>query len=240
MKLKTVTFTGADDKTDLSELEKISNKYPFVEWGFLISKTKMGTQRYPSAKTIEKLTCPSVHLRGGGNAAHICGEICRQIIADGGIREWSDHPILSRMLSVSDRVQLNFNAKICDIDLVNLFGFIKKTSFTSFILQQNENNASFINAIVPYIQRSKKINILFDCSGGNGSEIAEIPQLIPNIFCGYAGGLSPENLERKLQEIEAVVGDNEIWIDMESGVRTNNEFDLEKVVQCCEIAKKYV
>ncbi|MHB1675039.1 MAG: hypothetical protein ACYCSP_12405 [Acidobacteriaceae bacterium] len=37
MKLETVTITGADDSTDIVELAELSEEFPFVEWGILIS-----------------------------------------------------------------------------------------------------------------------------------------------------------------------------------------------------------
>jgi len=39
MKLRHITFTGADDNTNLSEILDISKKYPFIEWGFFIRNT---------------------------------------------------------------------------------------------------------------------------------------------------------------------------------------------------------
>jgi hypothetical protein len=38
MRLKTVTITGADDAVDPEELLQIQQRYPFVEWGILLSR----------------------------------------------------------------------------------------------------------------------------------------------------------------------------------------------------------
>lgn len=46
-KLKLVTLTGADDKTDLAQLRALSDRYPFVEWALLVGPLP-GTQRNPS------------------------------------------------------------------------------------------------------------------------------------------------------------------------------------------------
>jgi hypothetical protein len=234
MKLRYVTFTGADNKTDLKSLQNISNDFPFVEWGFLLSKSKTGTARYPSVDKFIDIQELNIN-----KSIHVCGEFCRLIVKEGGIGSDDNYKLFSEAMMDANRCQLNFNIKNTDVDLANLFSFINRVG-AHFILQQNKSNDSFIQGIAPHIHYSNRIEILFDASGGRGSEIQEIPQLIPNLFCGYAGGLNPDNLEQKLKDIEAVVGDNEIWIDFESGVRTNDEFDLLKVVKCCEIAKKYI
>ena len=45
-------MTGADDSVDPKELFRISEKYPFVEWGILFSKSATGRYRYPSKEWI--------------------------------------------------------------------------------------------------------------------------------------------------------------------------------------------
>ena len=48
-------------------------------------------------------------------------------------------------------------------------------------------------------------------------------------FCGYAGGLNPDTIGDALAAIAARVPDGQpYWIDMESGVRTDDRFDLDK------------
>jgi len=60
------------------------------------------------------------------------------------------------------------------------------------------------------------------------------------LLCGYAGGLNPDNIEQELIKIEAVVGDAEIWIDMESGIRNKkDELDLEKCERVLAIAERW-
>jgi hypothetical protein len=53
--------------------------------------------------------------------------------------------------------------------------------------------------------------------------------------CGYAGGSTPDNGHAELRRIEEACrhsnrgGDVAIWIDMESGLRSDNRFDMSKV-----------
>lgn len=55
---------------------------------------------------------------------------------------------------------------------------------------------------------------LFDTSSGFGILPEKWPELLPELYCGYAGGLGPDNLQEQLEKIESVIGDNEIWVDM--------------------------
>ena len=237
MKIDCVTFTGADDKTDLDRMNQLSNEFPFIEWGVLISKSKMGLQRYPS---LETLILMNDALKHTNRSTHICGSICKDIVEDGGINP-DDINLFSEAVKYANRIQLNFSIKSVKLDLMNLGRFINRIQDKKFILQQNKSNAPLIDGITPFLTRSSKVQILFDASGGRGTEITDIPNPILNLHCGYAGGLNADNLEAKIKEIDqAVLRDREIWLDMENGVRTNNEFDLSKVRKCCEIIQKFI
>ena len=50
--LTTVTITGADDRVDPWELARLSEEFPHVEWGVLISTGRAGTPRYPSTRRV--------------------------------------------------------------------------------------------------------------------------------------------------------------------------------------------
>lgn len=83
-----------------------------------------------------------------------------------------------------------------------------------------------------------RASVLFDPSGGRGIEAFRWPS--PPIGChlGYAGGIKPDQIVDTLKEIGVV--DSPFWIDMESGVRTDDKFDLAKVRQVLEAAKPFV
>ncbi len=106
-----------------------------------------------------------------------------------------------------------------------------------FIFQYDNVNTVFVD-----LAKQAKVNFsaLFDLSHGIGILPSEWPNLLDGVKCGYAGGLSPENLEEQIKRIEEKAGDTEIWIDMETHVRSNYDmlFDLQKVRQCLDIAVK--
>ena len=81
--------------------------------------------------------------------------------------------------------------------------------------------------------------ILFDASAGRGVAPEGWPAPIPDHFCGYAGGINPGNVARHIELIKEA-GAEDTWIDMESGVRTENRFDLDKVREVLKIAAAHI
>ena len=88
--------------------------------------------------------------------------------------------------------------------------------------------------------RGVNASVLFDASGGHGLTPATWPEPLDDLPCGYAGGLGPDNLDHELRRLETVVGDRNVWIDMQSAVRTENRLDLAKARRCLEVSAIYV
>lgn len=55
--------------------------------------------------------------------------------------------------------------------------------------------------------------------------------------CGYAGGLSPDNIAEQLDLIDAAAGDVDYWVDAETHVRTEEVFDVEKCYRFLEVCE---
>lgn len=73
-----ITFTGADDETDIAKMLELSELYP-IEWGILFSPTRRGSPRYPSIDWVTE-------LRVNGPArlsAHLCGGYSRDVLDRG-------------------------------------------------------------------------------------------------------------------------------------------------------------
>jgi hypothetical protein len=133
------------------------------------------------------------------------------------------------------RAQLNFHAETIPIVLRNCLSALKHLD-RELIFQWDGVN----NYLYAYARRAGiAVTPLFDLSGGAGVVPDEWPRPLENTWCGYAGGLGPENLQEELLRIAAVVGDRTIWIDTETRVRSNNDmqFDIGKVRTFLEIAK---
>lgn len=103
--LDRVTFTGIDNLTDVNKLISLSKKYPFVEFGCLISKTNTNwdiINRYPSLIILNNLKNSNVNL-----SLHICGIYARNIAQNGNIDELES--LLKPYLLLFDRIQLNIS-----------------------------------------------------------------------------------------------------------------------------------
>lgn len=237
MKIKYVTLTGADDHTPIDGLLELSQEFDFVEWGILFSQARQGEPRYPSWQWINHL-CVFEHLH---LSAHLCGKWVTAAME--GHLPLLNHPGIERAFNT---IQLNCyadrlrEAMICEplwqvISLVHngRKPVILGGNYATVSVQPEQ----FLNAgVYP----------LFDASGGQGKSPSRWPEPLRTefgtpIFCGYAGGLGPENLQKELPRIEEVVRDATIWIDMESSLRdTSDRFDLKKCRSILRMVKPWV
>jgi hypothetical protein len=230
MKLKYVTLTGADDAVNGEEMLAISEQYPFVEWGILFSKSKIGQSRYPSRDWVEQFAAvPIINF-----SAHLCGKWVEESL--GGEIAFLEESY-SKLFR---RIQFNMGRERLSSSFLN-------SKFVSAVRDSHDKNyMSFIfgggyNVSPPaktFIENG--ICPLFDASGGRGIKAKEWPKPIEGVFCGYAGGLGPDNLKEELKRIEEVVEGREVWIDMESGIRTEDRLDLDKCRKVLEICQDWV
>jgi hypothetical protein len=200
-----ITFTGVDDQTALDEMRRLSERYP-IEWGVLFSPSRQGVDpRYPNGETLSRLLWSKLKM-----AAHLCGDYSRNVMAGAKV----DIPV---DLYYFSRIQIN--SATPDARRINTFR--KGWGVKNAIAQHREG---------PFPKG--EVDWLFDKSGGTGATPDAWPQHPgQGQFVGYAGGINPENV---LDVIGAIDADGQYWIDMESGVRTNNVFDLQLCRQVCE------
>lgn len=212
-----VTITGADDAVDPAQLSALSEEFPFVEWGILFSKGRAGKPRYPTdvwrAKLYREFFGKTPHALK--LSAHLCGALADEVM--------HGHD-LAAPLGLYRRVQIN--------------GFLIEESSSmllepgvEFILQIRSEE-EFVPAVKFARARPEQpFSILFDSSCGKGVAPARWPPAPFGVDFGCAGGINPDNLADVLGDIIASnsFGDRLPWIDMESGVRTDDQFDLAKV-----------
>ena len=80
----------------------------------------------------------------------------------------------------------------------------------------------------------KGFTVLLDASGGTGTYNGT-PQTIPFPYVGYAGGLKPDNVLETVFELETSPDVRDYWIDMESGVRSMQDwFSVDLCKKVCE------
>lgn len=238
MILDRVTITGADDSVDPRALSKLSERFPFVEWGLLFSEKRQGTPRYPSLNWMLKLQEVRAHrsrvnLHPMSLSAHLCGKYVREFVKE-GLFTFADRVPLSTF----QRIQLNFHAELHEAH-PGFAATLRLLDNYQWILQHDGVNDGLIRLFSD--DKDLYVYPLFDRSGGTGVVPGAWPAPIAK-YQGYAGGLGPDNLEEELRRIKAAAGSARIWVDMETRVRSADDevLDLAKVERCLIIAKPFV
>jgi hypothetical protein len=251
MNLDRVTFTGADDSTQVSDMLRLSRSFPFIEWGILVSESAHrdgGRPRYPSPRWIADLQAIAEQTGAMQLSLHVCGRWVRDLLI-GTIS------LPTEFLHCFQRVQLNFHAERTECRPQEFAKALKLLAGKDFIFQLDgaKGNAHLDSA---YEWEVKRCFPLFDVSGGAGIVPAAWPapiyiDVVPgesgcgeesHSYHGYAGGLGPHNLASELTRIETAADGAPIWIDMETHVRSDDDqlFDLEKVRQCIDICEPLI
>jgi hypothetical protein len=232
-----VSLTGVDDRIDVSVLSELSREFLFVEWGILYVPHKLGSPRNPS-KAWYSSFFESNRIKWKFSAIHLCGSLAFNELLDN---------TLPKFISLADRIQLNINARKIEFTDKEVLEVYERSLDLGpdIILQYNENTAENILHFISCLDKydMMRVGILLDESRGRGTvpEIWSIPEKVKSLLseykdvsCGFAGGINPDNIVTVMQNIETMIGDKDDdidfrwWIDMESGIRTDNEFDLVK------------
>lgn len=203
-----ITFTGADSMDLIPGMLALSRQYP-VEWGILIDPARQGIPLFPDHKT-------RVAIQGSGLrlSAHVCGELA-QAIAEGRDPGFD--------FSGYSRVQINHGrAGSSEQEIQNCY---------LFGLRHGVRPALQSQGVFP---DDGRVDWLYDVSFGNGVKPSAWPPLQgAHPFCGFSGGIGPASIREVLQTLVITPG-TPYWLDMESGVRSNNQFDLAKCRLVCE------
>lgn len=210
MSLTTVGIAGADDTVPHSALVDLSRRFPFVEWGILISPKQAGQPRYPTMAWCGGLfERPELRL-----AAHICGQRTRDFLATG----------VSFLHPMFSRVQVNGWRRPAEPD-----AFRAMRGELRLILQCRSEDT--LQQVANDAAELGNADVLFDPSGGRGIESFRYPPTPSGCHLGFAGGIGPDNVLDVVGEIAMGAGVRpDFWIDMESGVRDEGDrFDLERV-----------
>lgn len=219
MKIDKVTITGADDNTDILEMVDIQRRYHFVEWGILLSAKRAGTDRYVSQKRLEKL-----FMYGGLKlSAHLCGDYAARML------QLKPYTYIADNLPYFDRFQINYSIPKPLNGYNTLQALVDQTHFVNsgpVILQLNNNNTYAVNEL----KNVTDLQFLYDSSGGTGKLIENIVGPYRGCYTGYAGGINCDNITEIAKRITDFDDIRNVWIDMESGVRTDDKLDMDKVV----------
>jgi N-(5'phosphoribosyl)anthranilate (PRA) isomerase len=241
MRIAIATVSGADDTVSPDDLLALTRIYPFVEWGILLSRSREGTPRYPSHQWIRQLMMVkskyNLPPEAGGEgewqtrfktSGHLCGSWARDLTR-GNLSFFHEQ---TGNAYGFDRFQINFDLSK---DGFNVDAVVKALIGITYIIQVKGNDDSIVLALRT---RGAQAYPLFDSSGGAGIEPSQWPKKKYD-WSGFAGGLDPDHLEDQLDKISKIAGDQRVWVDIESGVQTDNRLDLKKVEKYLSIIDSY-
>lgn len=217
--LKGITITGADDAVDANELLALSERYPFVEWGVLFSATRAGSPRYPTREWVEWATTNARMIPSHRLSAHLCGEIAASPLKGEStylatlqgagfkrvqINGWKPSAMLVQAMRLAPKLEVILQARAVPV--------VEEACVHALAIRGMGAEAS----------------VLFDASAGHGIPIVDYPIGFGAVMVGYAGGITPESIGLTLKHLLQQDRPS-FWLDMETGVRTNDVFDLAKV-----------
>lgn len=257
-----VVFTGIDARTDIWELQAISQAYPFVEFGVLMSENNTGSgekNRYPGPDFIRALKSANLPL-----SAHICGKLAREAVQTGKFNDIVAFLNEMEAGQMFQRYQLNVASLLEKEDSgVSPFAYEgdrpiilqvagpKGEAFYRNMQAISSGKICEENLRGEAAGRDKQVPLvhaLFDKSSGEGKEFSfdddnEVVMDAPG-YVGYAGGVGPNNIAFYLGYFCAgraqARNTAPFFLDMESGVRTDDWFDTSKVRAVLEILKSFV
>ena len=232
MLLKTIVCSGVNEKNKIDEAVDFLKKYPNVEFGVQCSPKKagFGTERFD---WLEALTTALDEAQINGRVALHLNEGFAVSFADGIVPD-EVSSILSKTSAIG-RLQLNFklgrevfeNGRIAP-NLSKLQSAIEQVDGHKLIMSASKAN---LPLIAKMHHRKMKFDALFDDSFGEGllPKSRQEP-LFDDVFQGYAGGISPENVACELEKI-AKVATGAVFIDAEGKLKDTGVFSIEKAEQ---------
>ena len=210
---KFITFTGLDNLTDLKGVFSLSRAYPGkVEWGVLYGGT---SNRFPGWDVLMKLSLDYPEIP---RALHLCGPASQLLM--GGFYDRS----LAQLCFIRGFGRWQINAA----------AYPEPTRVRDRLQRYTEAPGIIQVRGEEFPPPVRGLQYLYDESGGRGRVAPSWPG--PSSLdgrCGYAGGLRPDNVQEVLARCPAP--DDSFWIDMESGVRTGEDFDLAKCRRVLEL-----
>jgi hypothetical protein len=254
MNLSMVSIAGADDATDPREMASLCDEYPQLRWGLVLYRPHEGKPRYPTFDWLMGLNkYPSLKQR-------IVWHLCGQYVADLLEGNFSFYKNRKELLALSQQVQLNFKG-VEQKPTASFIPTLKYFSVNHFEPYRHSPPTGSFQGDNPQVRswiiqcfKPEWAQTFYDClydgviclplidtSGGGGvvPEAWPAPLEPSYTITGYAGGLSPDNLEEQLKLIGKQVNNFSCFIDVESGVRTNDRLDMKKVRKFLQIASHY-
>jgi len=253
--LDRITFTGADDTTDHEGLFALLDAYPLAEAGILLGNHE-GSPRFPGLAWLEGLLehCQEKEsrLQRQRLSLHLCGRWTEMFLSSRLGSNCGLDALLARYKNVFGRLQLNTHGEIHSIrmpDLLHNLSFVADRCI-EVIFQRDGVNDDLFDWVRWTMSQGRshghlKVSTLFDLSHGAGKQAAELQKPIQGVYCGYAGGFSPENIGENLRQIDELMaqhGTTTYWVDAETWLMSpdTHRLSLQRAGQYLEVASEHV
>jgi phosphoribosylanthranilate isomerase len=131
---------------------------------------------------------------------------------------------------------------------VNLKAVIESVPQVEWIIQLNDETRPLWNLLS--VNPPRNMSVLYDASCGKGVVPSSFPPppSNPDIPCGYAGGIGPDNVAEILTMVGQAAGGKPVWIDMESSLRVavsdkfvsdQDQFSINKCFACIKVGVQF-
>jgi hypothetical protein len=221
-------MVGIDENTDLDVALDLADRsldhgVPIV-FGALYSEGRAGKYpRYPSISLIGQFLQKMSPIRK--TSIHLCG---MEAIASA----LSFDKKITSICDMANYIQLNLSLKDFNDQekLARDIILFSEKSGKIVILQENKSKEEFNHMVRLFSTPRSRLLFLHDTSLGSGNVIEHFP--LSDEMVGYSGGISQDNVVDIISKID---DKQAYYLDMESGIRTNDVLDFDK---CKEIWKK--
>jgi N-(5'phosphoribosyl)anthranilate (PRA) isomerase len=228
-----ITVTGADDSVSPTDILELIKEYPFLEIGILLSRSSENTPSFPSKTWITDLHAEFKRSDNINHAippfsGHICGEWVKDIFRG----SWPLTLDTNQYDDLFSRWQLNTRGIFHETNALLLSNIIDQQNHKKVpkevIFQYDQYTDTLLKN---YHNNGLNISTLFDTSHGNGILPNSWIRPLNGVKCGYAGGLTPDNIKIEALKIGKHLNNQLVWLDIQSGVRSSayNLFDISKV-----------
>ena len=227
--IRYVTLTGVDAKTDFSEMQRLSAKYPYAEWAVQYSPERAGKEnQFPSLDWIQdfarKAAKAKLYI-----ALHLSdvavAQMCKAVGANiqGSDPRYADALALFAIAETFGRVQLGINAKASrSNEYVAIVRKLLRTEMrTRVILPYNDFSEKAFEDIRSILASYEVFDTVFDSSEGRPIAPRDWPEVPPILVRrpGFAGGLGPHNIGVELPKIAAKAEGKVFGVTVEHNLR---------------------
>lgn len=228
-RLKFCTLTGIDEGTPLDALYEMARRHPYVEFGVLYNHTLQGHGPFPTMGWISRLVETTRERPGLNLSLHVCASSVYRLLNQAG------H--VSEVAKDFPRIRLNLHSSAYPVKQVReLLDFYPDQTFITThnhtsrdvwkALRAHRNHAVLLDTTIADKDSGKHwVSPFYPVSGADAS--------VP--LCGFAGGLSPENIRDRLVLINHLVGASDFWVDIDARLRNeHDQFDLSRAQRCLD------